>query len=474
MAKQSIKYNCSNCSYTTLKWMGCCPECNEWDSFTEQKVAPKPTATTGAKKLSQGAAQSLHMRPLDEIKTNEQQRMLTGIGEWDNVLGGGIMPGSLLVLTGDPGIGKSTLLLHIAHKLSEQQPTFYFSSEESLEQVKLRATRTQNLNEKLLFSDQAQIEGILQTCQDQKPAVVIIDSIQNCFFAESNSYPGTVGQLRETSFALMRLAKENNIAVIITCHITKEGHMAGPKTLEHMVDGVFYLQGEDRWHTRILRSVKNRFGPINELGFFAMNSDGLKEVPHINQYLLDEATDAPGSVLVGCLEGSRPLLLEIQALTVPTKYGVPQRVITGIDHKRVVLIAAILEKYLQIKLSAHDIFVKVSGGLKITESSSDLGIALALLSSYFQEALPKKALALGELSLTGNIKAINGIERYVREAQKFGIDTIFVADQQKIATCKKMKNVYQLLSLFGSQSSPKGSHSSRSDSPSEPSTSSAS
>lgn len=451
MAKQSVKFECSNCNYTSIKWMGCCPECSEWDSFTEQKIAATPKIA-GAKKLSAGSGQVLTLKPLSEVTVNEQDRMKTGISEWDNVVGGGIMPGSLLVLTGDPGIGKSTLLLHVAQKLAENYTTFYFSSEESLEQVKLRAERIKSRHDKLLFSDQAQIEGILRTCTQQKPSVVIIDSIQNCFFSESNSFPGTVGQLRETSFALMRLAKENNIAIIITCHITKEGHMAGPKTLEHMVDGVFYLQGEDRWHTRILRSVKNRFGAVNELGFFAMSATGMQEVPHINQYLLDEATQAPGSILVGCLEGSRPLLLEIQALTVPTKYGVPQRVITGIDHKRVVLIAAILEKYLHIKLSAHDIFVKVSGGLKITESSSDLGIALALLSSYFQQALPDKALALAELSLTGNIKAINGAEQYIKEAQKFGINTIFVASQQKTGPRTiKMKNVYQLLSLFNSE-----------------------
>lgn len=445
MAKQSVKFTCSNCSHSTPRWVGCCPGCREWNSFVEEKTAPVPT---GAQKLSRANATSLEMRTLQSIETSQHKRMLAGIGEWDTVLGGGIMPGSLLVLTGDPGIGKSTLLLHVANKLAEQNSVFYFSSEESLEQVKQRATRIGTLHDNLLFSDQAQIEGILQTCQEQKPAVVIIDSIQNCFFAETRSYPGTVGQLRETSFALMRLAKEYSISVIITCHITKEGHMAGPKTLEHMVDGVFYLQGEDRWHTRILRSVKNRFGPINELGFFAMSQTGLEEVPHINQYLLDEASEAPGSVLVGCLEGSRPLLLEIQALTIPSKFGVPQRVITGIDHKRVVLIAAILEKYLQIKLSTHDIFIKVSGGMKITESSSDLGIALALLSSYFQQALPKKTLALAELSLTGNIKAINGIEGYIREAQKFGISSIFVASKQKVEKCKKMQNVYQLLSLF--------------------------
>lgn len=449
MAKHSVIFSCTNCSQTSAKWMGCCPGCKEWNSFVESKPVTS-LASGGSKKLSSRSTATLEMRTLESIQTTESRRMYSGISEWDNVIGGGIMPGSLLVLTGDPGIGKSTLLLHVANDLAEKQLVFYFSSEESLEQVKSRASRIGALNENLLFSDQAQIEGILATCQEQKPNIVIIDSVQNCFFAETHSYPGTVGQLRETSFALMRLAKENNIAVIITCHITKEGHMAGPKTLEHMVDGVFYLQGEDRFNTRILRSVKNRFGPINELGFFAMCQTGMEEVPHINQFLLDETSDAPGSILVGSLEGSRPLLLEIQALVVPTKFGMPQRVISGIDHKRVVLIAAILEKYLQIKLSAHDIFVKISGGMKLTESSSDLGIALALLSSYFQQSVGNKVMALGEVSLTGNIKAINNCDRYVKEAEKFGIDTIFVAATQTLKNkhLKKLKNVYQLLSFF--------------------------
>ncbi len=433
------------------KWLGCCPGCKEWSSFVEEKPA---IAAMGGKTLSEKTVSSLTMRSLHEVAITAQKRMFAEIGEWDTVLGGGIMPGSLLVLTGDPGIGKSTLLLLVANSLAKKHSVFYFSSEESLEQVKLRANRITTISENLLFSDQAQIERILQTCQEEKPDIVIIDSIQNCFFSETHSYPGTIGQLRETSFALMRLAKEHNISIIITCHITKEGHMAGPKTLEHMVDGVFYLQGEDRLHTRILRSVKNRFGPINELGFFMMGPTGLEEVPHINQYLLEEASEAPGSILVGSFEGSRPLLLEIQALTVPSKFGMPQRVITGIDHKRVILIAAILEKYLQIRFSSHDIFVKVGGGMKISESSSDLGIALALLSSYFQQALPHKTIALGELSLTGNIKAINNCESYIREAQKFGIKTIFVAASQKLTDathCKKLQNVYQLLSLFAEQ-----------------------
>jgi DNA repair protein RadA/Sms len=250
----------------------------------------------------------------------------------------------------------------------------------------------------------------------------------------------------------MRLAKEFNVAVILSGHITKDGLMAGPKTLEHMVDAVFYLQGEDRWQTRILRSVKNRFGVVNELAFFEMHEDGLQEIPNINQQLLKEISNRPGSVLTSSLEGSRPFLIELQALTIISKFGIPQRVISGADQTQVVLIAAILEKYLQIKLSSHDIFVKISGGLKIRESSADLAFALALLSSFFQKILPEKTLALGELNLTGQIKPINYINMHLGEAEKFGIEQIFVAKNQKIenSNCKvkRFNNVYELLSLF--------------------------
>ena len=272
MAKNSVTYLCSNCNHSSVKWLGCCPVCKEWNSFIEEKPAAA-SLSLGPKKSSGRvyAVETLTLHPLHEIEFSEQSRMLSGMPEWDNVLGGGIMQGSLLALTGDPGIGKSTLLLHVAHQLAERHRVFYFSSEESLEQVKLRALRINSMSSNLLFSDRANIESIILTAQEKKPDIIIIDSIQNCFFSETQSFPGTIGQLRETSFALMRLAKEHNIAVIITCHITKEGHMAGPKTLEHMVDGVFYLQGEDRWHTRILRSVKNRFGPLNELGFFSFH-----------------------------------------------------------------------------------------------------------------------------------------------------------------------------------------------------------
>jgi DNA repair protein RadA/Sms len=378
--------------------------------------------------------------------------MRSGIDEWDRVLGGGIMPGSLIILTGDPGIGKSTLLLQICDKLAEQYTVHYFSTEESLQQVNLRAKRITGMKSKLLFSDNADLESIIEHAKTNKPDILIIDSIQNCFSQESRYVQGSVNQLRDATFQLMRLAKEYEVAVLMSGHITKDGMIAGPKTLEHMVDGVFYLQGEDRWQTRILRSVKNRFGTINEIGFFEMRSSGLEEVRNINEHLISELNHAPGSVLISFVEGSRPLLLELQALTIDSKLGIPQRVVSGVDQKQVVLIAAILEKYLHIRLSSQDIFFKVSGGFKIKDSSTDLGIALALLSSFFQQPLPQKSIALGEINLTGQIQPINQINILVREAEKFGIGQLLVAKNQKTekTSCavKKFSNVYELLSLF--------------------------
>lgn len=451
MAKAKQLFSCSNCSYSTVKWIGCCPNCNEWNSFVEQQQTP--VSTFGASKSISGTTtRTANLVPLAEIQTGVQKRMLSGIKEWDRVLGGGVLPGSFIILTGDPGIGKSTLLLQVAQALATNNKILYFSSEESLEQVKGRAVRLGVSNPNLLFSDEACLDVILTTALQAKPALVVLDSIQNCHLSlQSHVIPGTVAQLREAAFHLMRFAKENGIAVLITGHITKEGEMAGPKVLEHMVDAAFYLQAEDRWHTRILRSVKNRFGTINEVGFFEMQEQGLVEVTNINQQFLNEASMSPGSALVCCLEGTRPLLLELQALVVESKYGVPQRVVTGLDPKRVVLVAAILEKYLHIRFSAHDIFFKVSGGFKIKESSADLGIALALLSSYFQQALPAKSVAIGEVSLTGQVKAINQVATCIKEVEKFGLDSVFVSKSQMAKTsCRlyEFRSVYELLQLF--------------------------
>jgi DNA repair protein RadA/Sms len=445
MAKQKSYFKCSNCTYQTLKWIGCCPECKEWDSLVELQTG----STCGSARQSSG---TISMHHLATVATDHKQRLKTGIGEWDRVMGGGIMPSSLIILTGDPGIGKSTLLLQVCSRLAQQHRLYYFSTEESLSQVKGRAERIACMNDQLLFSDQANLEHIIATAEQDKPDIIIIDSIQNCYLSSTVTTPGSVSQLREAAFHLMRLAKEQGITVIITGHITKDGTMAGPKTLEHMVDAVFYLQGEDRWQTRMLRSVKNRFGTINELGFFQMQEDGLIEVPNINQQLIQEISYCPGSVLVSSIEGSRPILLELQALTIESKLAMPQRVVSGVDHKQVVLIAAILQKYLHVKLNVHDIFFKVSGGFKVETALTDLGIALALLSSYFQQPLPEKSIALGEISLTGQIKPINQIGMHVHEAEKFGIAQLFVAKQQKIekTACKVrgFTNVYELLSLF--------------------------
>jgi DNA repair protein RadA/Sms len=441
-------YKCSSCNYQTVKWLGCCPECNEWDTLTEHtKNIPSKSPSGVARRTSAPT-----LTTLNEVESVAAERVLSGIDEWDRVAGGGIMPGSFLIITGDPGIGKSTLLLQLSHSLAAQKTVFYFSTEESLQQVKERARRLNCLENKLYFSDVADLATILATSQDNKPDIVIIDSIQNCYTGESTSFPGSASQLREVGFALMRMAKENNITVIVSGHINKDGNIARPKTLEHMVDGVFYLQGEDRMHIRVLRSVKNRFGNVNEIGFFEMVEHGLKEVPDINKQLLDDYTHSPGSSLVSIIEGSRPLILELQALTIESKMGIPQRIISGVDHKQVVLIAAILEKYLHVRLSSQDIFFKVSGGFTIKESSTDLGIALSLLSSYFQQPLPEKMLALGEINLTGHIKPVNHISSFVREAEKFGFKQIVVSKNQKLekTSCmvKPLQSVYELLSFF--------------------------
>jgi DNA repair protein RadA/Sms len=448
-AKQKIHFQCAECTHKSIKWLGCCPECKQWNTFAEAI----PTAHHPLGISESYTTRPVSLIPLASVPSTHKERLQTGIGEWDRVMGGGIMPSSLIVLTGDPGIGKSTLLLQMCHQLAKNYTVFYFSTEESLYQVKQRAERLDCTNDATLFSDQADLVSILQIAQEKRPDVVVIDSIQNCYISGTQTIPGSVAQLRESTFQLMRLAKEHDITIIVTGHITKEGIIAGPKTLEHMVDAVFYLTGEDQWHSRVLRAVKNRFGTINEIGFFDMKERGMVEVPNINEHLIKEASHSPGSALVSVIEGSRPLILELQALTIQSKIGIPQRVVSGLDHKQVVLIAAILEKYLHVKLSAHDIFFKISGGFKIKESATDLGIALALLSSYFQQPLPEHSMSLGEISLTGQIKPINHISTFVREAEKFGITSLMIAKSQKtegIASGKTRRfgNVYELLGLF--------------------------
>jgi DNA repair protein RadA/Sms len=445
MAKSNSVFKCENCSYQAAKWMGCCPDCKQWDTIKETKELKLKNKVT--------LKQSSQVHTIESIKHQEQSRFTSSFSEWDRVAGGGIVPGSFMLISGDPGVGKSTLLLQIANDLAQKHKVIYFSTEESLSQVKIRFDRTKNVSSNLLISDESSLEQIIETSKQQKPTLIIVDSIQNIYSSENFSLPGTITQLKETSFHLMKLAKNNEIAIIATGHITKDGHIAGPKMLEHMVDAVFYLQKEEQWQTRILRSIKNRFGSVQETGFFSMEQDGLQEIKNINQHLLNETKHAPGSMLISSLQGSRPIFLELQALTVASQFGSPQRVISGIDHKHVVLIAAILEKYLHIKFSKQDIFFKVSGGLTLKDHTTDLGVALALLSTYFQQPLPQKTIALSEISLTGQVKSIPNIDIHVKEAARFGFENLIIAHDQilsgsKIKRVKKLSSVYDLLSLF--------------------------
>jgi len=436
MSKKTSTYACTECFYQSGKWLGKCPECNGWNTFNSDTI---------------DATKEQQIFKINDIATKSATRIQSGIKEWDRVMGGGLVAGEFVIITGDPGIGKSTLLLQIANKIAENYKTIYFSSEESLEQVKLRAQRLKCNSETLFFSDQADIDVIIKLAEKHKPELIIIDSVQNCYMQSSDFSQASQSQLKEIAFKLMRLAKDKSITVISSGHITKEGVMAGPKTLEHIVDAVFYLQAEDRFQTRILRAVKNRFGTIDELGFFQMGESGLEEIANINKYFMQDLNPSPGSALVGFIEGTRPILVELQALVLASKYAMPQKVISGIDQTQVVLVAAILEKHLQIKFSLHDIFFKISGGLKIKGSSSDLAIALALLSSYFQKPLPEKSLALGEINLAGQIKPVNYVTMYANEAEKFGILNLLISSNQKIEPhCKatKFKSIYDLLMLF--------------------------
>ena len=442
MTSTKRQFSCGNCTYRTVKWIGCCPECQQWGTIAE--LANVPTGPAGSRTTVVKAVS------ISDVADTRQKRLISGVPEWDRVVGGGLIPGSFYVLTGDPGIGKSTLLLQISNKLCMQHVTLYVSTEESLEQVCARARRITETSDSLLFADCNTLDAIMTLAQQYCPQVLIIDSIQNLYTGNTAAYPGSVAQLREAAFALMQLAKQNDICVVVTGHITKDGIIAGPKTLEHMVDGVLYLQGDPQFHIRTLRAVKNRFGSLGEIGFFQMVSSGLEAAPDLNKELLKHASDAPGSCLIGTFEGSRALLVELQALVVPSKLNMPQRIISGVDHKQVVLIAALLEKHLHIKLSAHDIFFKTSGGFKVTARYADLGIALALLSSYFQSAPHKQYLAMAEISITGDVRPLPGATQLWTYAQKLGISHSLIArdNTPSKSTQTRIKHVLELLQLF--------------------------
>ncbi|MBE5064424.1 DNA repair protein RadA [Lachnospiraceae bacterium DSM 108991] len=417
-AKKSIFF-CQNCGHEESKWLGQCPVCRQWNTFVEEKVT---AAKTGGQTKSLKEAEVV---ALSSVQTDREERVCTGIGELDRVLGGGIVPGSLVLVGGDPGIGKSTLLLQVCQRLTERkQKLLYISGEESLKQIKLRADRMETFTDDLLLLCETNIETIRSVIEKERPSLVVIDSIQTMYSEEVSSAPGSVSQVREATNIFMQIAKGMGISIFIVGHVTKEGTVAGPRVLEHMVDTVLYFEGDRHASYRILRGVKNRFGSTNEIGVFEMRQDGLREVENPSEFMLNgRPENASGSVVACSMEGTRPILLEIQALVCRSNFGMPRRTAAGTDYNRVNLLMAVLEKRLGLPLSNYDAYVNIAGGIRINEPAVDLGIVLALVSSYKNRPVSEDVLVFGEVGLSGEVRAVNMPEQRVSEAKKLGFQT---------------------------------------------------
>ena len=438
MAKAKTIFVCSNCGYESAKWLGKCPACNEWNSFYEEKVAN--TSSTSGGKSSVSKEKSMP-RKLKEVEGIEMARTSTGIGELDRVLGGGLVKGSLVLVGGEPGIGKSTLILQLCDKVKGEGKVLYVSGEESAEQVKIRADRLNINNDDLLFLGETNIDNIQDTIMSVNPKLVIIDSIQTMYSEEITSAAGTVSQVREITSRIMRMCKDNGITTIIIGHVTKDGNIAGPRVLEHMVDTVLYLEGERYFSYRILRSVKNRFGSTNEVGMFEMKNEGMVEITNPSSILITERNDNPaGSVIVASMEGTRPLLVELQALTTPSVFGIPKRTANGIDFNRLAVLIAVVEKRAGINLGGQDVYLNVVSGIKLAEPAVDLGIILACISSFKNISIPQDVVAIGEVGLTGEVRAVNMIEKRIKEAEKLGFKKCIIPESNK----KLLKENYKL------------------------------
>ncbi|HEX5564423.1 MAG TPA: DNA repair protein RadA [Sporosarcina sp.] len=419
MAKKKTKFMCQSCGYETPKWMGRCPGCGQWNTMVEE-VEIVSKGPRGAFLHTVGIRQKA--MPISAIETVEEPRIGTELGELNRVLGGGIVPGSLVLIGGDPGIGKSTLLLQVSSLLANKgQRVLYISGEESVRQTKLRAERLGVLSDELYIYSETDLEHIHQTIEDVQPTFVIVDSIQTIHHPEVTSAPGSVSQVRECTAELMRIAKTRNIAIFLVGHVTKEGQIAGPRLLEHMVDTVLYFEGERHHSYRILRSVKNRFGSTNEIAIFEMLQSGLKEVLNPSELFLEERSkEAAGSTVVASMEGTRPILVEIQALVTPTSFNYPKRMATGLDQNRISLLMAVLEKRMGMLLQAQDAYIKVAGGVKLDEPAIDLAVLMSIVSSYRDTAVKTTDCFIGEVGLTGDVRRVSRIEQRVGEAAKLG------------------------------------------------------
>ena len=427
MAKaKKTAFFCQNCGYESAKWMGQCPACREWNTFVEEPMAAKtPAGNQGLGSHSAAGRKPVH---LTEISTGKEERIPTGIGELDRVLGGGIVPGSLTLVGGDPGIGKSTLLLQVCRMLSTAgHQVLYISGEESLRQIKLRAVRIGEFNENLSLLCETNLDIIRAVMEKEKPEIAVIDSIQTMYNEEVSSAPGSVSQVRESTNVLMQIAKGQGISIFIVGHVTKEGVVAGPRVLEHMVDTVLYFEGDRHAAYRILRGVKNRFGSTNEIGVFEMCQSGLKEVKNPSEYMLSgKPQGASGSIVSCSMEGTRPILVEVQALVCRSNLAMPRRTAAGTDYNRVGLLMAVIEKRIGMHLSTCDAYVNIAGGIRMNEPAIDLAIVLALISSYKDIAIDEKTLAFGEVGLSGEFRAVSMAQQRVAEARKLGFETIIL------------------------------------------------
>lgn len=421
-AKKSVFF-CQNCGHEEGKWLGQCPACKEWNTFVEERVTSGKAGAVRDKKDAQ-------IVTLSSVATDEDERMMTKIAELDRVLGGGIVPGSLVLVGGDPGIGKSTLLLQVCQRLSAlNKKILYISGEESLKQIKLRANRMGDFSDTLFLLCETNLDIIRSVIEQQRPDMVVIDSIQTMYNEEVGSAPGSVSQVRESTNILMQLAKGLGISIFIVGHVTKEGTVAGPRVLEHMVDTVLYFEGDRHASYRILRAVKNRFGSTNEIGVFEMQKSGLVEVENPSEFMLSGRPEhASGSVVACAMEGTRPMLMEIQALVCKSNFGMPRRTAAGLDYNRVNLLMAVLEKRVGLPLSNYDAYVNIAGGIRMNEPAVDLGIVMAIASSYKNKPVSEDAIVFGEVGLSGEVRAVTMPEQRVAEAKKLGFKTCILPE----------------------------------------------
>lgn len=454
--KAKVQYVCSECGNVTSKWFGKCQSCGAWNSIEEQPVAVQ---TTPAFARASSNAKSSHTtavsKPISAISYDDSERIKTGINEFDRVLGGGIVEGSVTLLSGEPGVGKSTLLLQVCGLLGDAKKLLYVTGEESPAQIKLRAKRLGVESEKILIYSETDIDEIIGEADLVSPDIIVIDSIQTLCDESSSSAPGSITQVRTTTSRLIRLAKSCGISVIIVGHVNKDGGIAGPKILEHMVDTVLYFDGEKQYSYRTLRAVKNRFGSTNEIGMFEMDSEGLCQVENPSEYLLSQRPmNVSGNCTLCVMEGTRPILAEIQALVTKTAYPVPKRVSTGFDFNRLMLLCAVLEKRMGLNLSTSDVFINIVGGLRVDEPSSDLAACIAIISGLRDIVIDDKLIAIGEIGLAGECRAVGNIEQRVREAVRLGFMTVVIPmrnyerSKQKLEQIKGNANIVPVRGLF--------------------------